>query len=318
MIRTTELALASRLKVLSDSLFASVDSIYRENNLPFQARWFPIIYLLHTRGAMAVTEIASELKFTHSAISQMSKKIIKAGLLSTKNDALDERRTLLDLSPAGHELCARMTSVWNDILKSVQALIDRSGFDLMGALESFEREVVLTPLDHLVRERVKARQQNAVTIIEFEPKYAEPFRQLNIEWLEKYFYVEKIDDEVLSTPEAYIIGRGGFIFFAKYGDEIVGTCALIKHAEGFELSKMAVTHKYQGLQIGKKLAQFAIARTRQLGEKSLFLETNSKLLPAVNLYKKLGFESRPHPGGRSHYQRSDVYMVLDLTQGEKS
>ena len=32
-------------------------------------------------------------------------------------------------------------------------------------------------------------------IISFEPKYAKDFKDLNIEWLEKYFWVEPHDEE---------------------------------------------------------------------------------------------------------------------------
>ena len=97
-------------------------------------------------------------------------------------------------------------------------------------------------------------------------------------------------------------------------NDIIGTSALIKHRNGrFELTKMAVTEKYQGLKIGERLAIAAIKKARSLGEKSIFLETNSKLSVAIGLYKKIGFKNKPYPKKRSeHYQRADTYMVLDF------
>ena len=59
-----------------------------------------------------------------------------------------------------------------------------------------------------------------VEIIAYQPKYAAHFYKLNVEWLEKYFYVEPYDQKVLSNPQQYIIDSGGFIFFAKYNSEI--------------------------------------------------------------------------------------------------
>ena len=50
-------------------------------------------------------------------------------------------------------------------------------------------------------------------IIAFDPKFACDFHDLNIEWLETYFYVEPYDKEVLSKPRTYIIDKGGEIFF---------------------------------------------------------------------------------------------------------
>lgn len=97
-----------------------------------------------------------------------------------------------------------------------------------------------------------------VSIIPFEEKYAKQFYNLNVEWLEKYFYVEPYDQKVLSNPKTYIIDKGGFIFFATYNNEIVGTVALINQQLFYELSKMAVSPKYQGLKIGQKLIDFCI------------------------------------------------------------
>ena len=72
---------------------------------------------------------------------------------------------------------------------------------------------------------------------------------------------------------------------------------------------MAVTERYQGLQIGRRLLDAAIAQFRKTGARQLFLESNSKLKPALALYESSGFHHAPRPRGASHYQRSDVYMV---------
>ena len=87
-------------------------------------------------------------------------------------------------------------------------------------------------------------------IIPFNQKYSKDFFNLNVEWLEKYFYVEPYDKKVLSNPKKYVIDPGGFIFFAKYNNEIVGVVSLINQKTFLELSKMAVSPKYQGLKIG--------------------------------------------------------------------
>jgi len=54
--------------------------------------------------------------------------------------------------------------------------------------------------------------------------------------------------------------------------------------------------------------QAVVAEYLARGARELFLESNSKLTPAVTLYESAGFvhASRPSP---SHYERGDVYMV---------
>lgn len=52
-------------------------------------------------------------------------------------------------------------------------------------------------------------------IVPFKTKYAEDFKQLNIDWLQKYFYVEPRDQEVLGNPENYIIMPAAIFFSLK-------------------------------------------------------------------------------------------------------
>ena len=150
-------------------------------------------------------------------------------------------------------------------------------------------------------------------IIGFEPKYAADFHRLNVEWLEKYFWVEPHDEEVLGKPEKYIIDPGGMIFFIRENEEIIGTVALMKMEEGiFELTKMAVVPGHQGKQLGQKLMAHTLDFAREQGWKKLVIYSNRKLKNAIYIYKKFGFteirieEDNP-------YLRGDIKMELVLS-----
>ena len=126
-----------------------------------------------------------------------------------------------------------------------------------------------------------------VSIIPFEEQHTQHFYDLNVEWLQNYFYVEPYDEKVLSQPKKYILDKGGFIFFAIYNDEIVGTAALINEKECYELSKMAVALEYRGLKIGQQLIDHCIRFSRDKGWKKIMLYSNRKLHPAISLYTKI-------------------------------
>ena len=150
-------------------------------------------------------------------------------------------------------------------------------------------------------------------IISFDQKYAEDFRQLNIEWLEKYFGVEPHDEEVLGKPEKYIIKAGGNIFFVRENDRILGTVALMKIDEGiFELTKMAVAPAAQGKNIGQKLMQHTLDFAKSRGWEKLIIYSNRKLENAIHIYKKYGFREIPI-GENNPYARSDIKMELPLS-----
>jgi GNAT superfamily N-acetyltransferase len=151
-----------------------------------------------------------------------------------------------------------------------------------------------------------------VSILPFEEKFALPFERLNIEWLEAYFYVEDYDRKVLSQPRRFILDPGGYIFMALVGDDPVGTVALIKRGEGdYELSKMGVTPKYQGLRIGQKLMYYAINFAGEQNFRRLFLDSNTILEPAIRLYRKVGFREIPVPED-SPYERCNIRMELKI------
>lgn len=152
-----------------------------------------------------------------------------------------------------------------------------------------------------------------MTIIPFDPKYRQQFKELNLEWLKHFFHVEPHDEEVLGNPEKYIIEPGGNIFFVKDNEKILGTVALMKMEDGnFELTKMAVSPDARGKNIGQKLMKFALDYAREQGWKKLIIYSNRKLENAIHIYRKFGFEEIPI-GENSPYSRGDIKMELQLS-----
>lgn len=148
----------------------------------------------------------------------------------------------------------------------------------------------------------------------FRPALAPAFARLNRQWIEGLFAMEPADEKILAGPEREVITPGGQIFFARVGDEIVGTAAALVHSPGvFELAKMAVAPERQGRGIGQLLGQAVIDFARGSGARRLFLLTNSRLAPAIRLYERLGFAHRALPPD-TRYTRADVYMELGLGQ----
>lgn len=151
-----------------------------------------------------------------------------------------------------------------------------------------------------------------LSIIDFDPQYRTAFKTLNFEWIEKYFSVCDTDIEQLSHPEK-IIAEGGRVFFAKYNNEIVGTCAMVWYNEKWlELIKMAVTEKYQGLKIGKALIERCIEDAKTIQAEKLILETAEELTSAIALYEKSGFVRFELPKAHYTYNREVFAMKLDL------
>ncbi|MGB5499630.1 MAG: GNAT family N-acetyltransferase [Maribacter sp.] len=152
----------------------------------------------------------------------------------------------------------------------------------------------------------------SLRIIPFNTKYISNFRDLNIAWLEKYFYVEPKDKQLLENCEKSIIDQGGHIFFAEYEAEIVGCFSFIKLDDlSFELGKMAVDPNYQGLKIGQHMMQYAINFAKEKGWKKLVLYSSTKLPTALYIYEKYGF-THVELEKDLPYARSDVKMEFEF------
>ncbi len=121
--------------------------------------------------------------------------------------------------------------------------------------------------------------------------------------------------KALDNPKEYILDKGGRIFVALYKEELLGVCALIKMDDNtydFELAKMAVSPKTQGKSIGWLLGITVINAARKLGATKIYLESNTMLKPAINLYYKLGFHKIV--GRVTHYKRCNIQMELILNK----
>lgn len=133
------------------------------------------------------------------------------------------------------------------------------------------------------------------------------FDRLNRWWLERWFTVEPLDEAYLTDPQGRIIDRGGEIFFALEGDQVVGCCAAIPHGStAIELAKLGVDESAHGRGVGRQLCEAVLAFAQARGRRC-FLVTSSRLEAARRLYARLGFVERPFPFPQP-YEESDIYM----------
>lgn len=312
-------ALGSRMRAVSDRLYATADEVYRLTGLEIQGRWLPLLRILHDRGPQTVGEIADAVGQTHSAVSQLADRLTEQGWLTVQLDPTDKRRRRLALTAQAETALRAAKPLWRAIEDLFSEHCREHGIDLLGTLEIFERALSPALAADIVA-RAAASDRSALRIVPFAPSLRAHFYRLNESWLRKYFYLEEIDHRVLSEPETEILQPGGAILFAMLGEEVVGTCALMPESGDartagaetggvYELTKMAVDESRQGLGIGRALMEAAIAEFRGRGGRRLFLETNRKLTPALRLYESMGFEHQPSIKPDSHYARADVYMV---------
>ena len=103
------------------------------------------------------------------------------------------------------------------------------------------------------------------------------------------------------------------ILFARLRGRIVGTAALVRHAnDAYELTKIAVATKARRRLVGTKLTLTVVERARLQGARHLYLETHPKLKAAQRLYESIGFKRVDESPISSAYRRRRILMRITL------
>lgn len=159
-------------------------------------------------------------------------------------------------------------------------------------------------------------REQTVVVRTYQEGDAAAFQSLNEKWiLQDFGNLEPEDLLTLRNPETYVLARGGQVFMATQGTRTVGCCALLAAGDGvYELAKMTVVDNCRGQGVGRQLLNFAVDAARSMGARSIFLGSNTKLIPALRLYESFGFRHvPPEQLPPSPYQRANVHMRLQLS-----
>ncbi len=307
-----KVALGSRLRLMTAVITDDASKIYELYGVDFVPKWFPVFYILTEEREITITEIANEIGHSQPSVSKIIQEMSNAGIVKeSKTD--DKRKNNVVLTEKGVLLSQKIQQQLKDIDVAIDGIISESKHNLWAALEEWEFLLEQKSMFKRVSDQKKLRESKDVEIVEYKTEYQEAFRALNVEWISNYFEMEEADYKALDNPEEYILNKGGKILVALYQNEPVGVCALIKMNNpdyDFEMAKMAVSPKAQGKNIGWLLGQAIVTKAKELGAKKIYLESNTILKPAINLYYKLGFEKVF--GLETPYKRCNIQMELVL------
>jgi len=306
-----KVALGSRLRLMTAIITDDAAKVYELYGVDFMPKWFPVFYTLSEEREITITEIANEIGHSQPSVSKIMQEMIAAGLVNENLKTTDKRRNSVALTEKGILLSQKIKLQCIDVEAAVESLISESNHNLWAALEEWEFLLEQKSLFKRVNEQKKNRESQDVQIVDYTPEYQEAFKALNVEWISTYFEMEEADYKALDNPQEYILDKGGKILVALYHNEPVGVCALIKRNNenyDFEMAKMAVSPKAQGKNIGWLLGEAIVKKAKELGASKLYLESNTILKPAINLYHKLGFEKVS--GLATPYKRCNIQMEL--------
>lgn len=301
------LFLGSRLKRLAERLQADAAKVHKAMGIDAQPAEVALLAALDRFGPLTVSGAVEALGISQPAVTRTATGLVDRGLIASESSDEDQRQKTLKLTRTGRALVAKAKkAAWPAIDGAVSALCAPLEGSLLDQIAGLERQLTERPLES------RALERTDLAVREYSDDLRQAFHDINAEWIQSMFTLEKKDKELMSRPRETIIDPGGVILFAESRElGVVGTCALLKIEDGvFELSKMGVLERARGRGAGELLLESAILRASTMGIETLYLLTNSKCVAAIKLYEKLGFVHDAEIMKRygAAYARCDVAM----------
>lgn len=298
------LAVVTRLKRVSDAMLHDGRRMYKELGMDIEPNWFVMFRLLEKYERLSVTDIAQRIGLAHPSVISIVNKMIKAGYITEERSPEDNRKRLLCLTEKARQELPKFERVWVAGTAGVKRMMQDT--DILTFLDTIESRIA----ERGFRPRTLAEldKLTGVQVVEFDERYKDDFGRLNYEWIAASYEIEKHDHEVLDHPHEAIIKPGGQIFFTLVDGVAAGTVALIPMGQNdLELTKMAVSPDYRGLGLGDKLMTACIEWGERMKKSSLILESNTRQMAAINLYRKFGFVEVPLDPN-TEYKRANIRM----------
>lgn len=304
-----EIGIGTRCRRIFEMLSMEMDAIYKSEGVDIGMREFPILYCLHQKGPLLISDIQKLTGLSHSAISQTVKKLSHKEYLWLRT-ADDARSKIVVFSDRGEKLIKRLIPIWKVAKRAMGEVLGDCEHNILDAMADYEGALKQKSFTQRYNEKRQEKHAGDIEVVPYHVKYKDDWRIINQQWIETLFEMEEEDIANLNDPEKYVLDKGGEIYFTLLDGKPVGAIALKKHTpERFELSKMGVLPEAKGMGLGNILVEKVLERYEARGGKELFLETNSSLTPAITLYKKYGFKEVP-AFENTPYSRADYFMEL--------
>ena len=157
MADMAELALASRLRRLSDTYWQGVTATYRQFGVDFDVRWATIFILIARQGPVAVMEIADRLGISHPAVIQVINELEKRGLIVSAKSEQDGRKRLLTLSDDGQAMLPTLQPLWDAFVVVNREMMARQTHNLLLSLGEMETQLAERSFYHRVQDQLKSQ-----------------------------------------------------------------------------------------------------------------------------------------------------------------
>jgi len=252
----------------------ALDDHFLGRNRPLGAS--RLLYEIGPQGA-ELRELRRRLGLDAGYVSRLARALAREGLVRLGQGGGDQRVRK-----------ARLTALGRREIKEMNARSDRAAATLLDALTPGQRKALVAAM---------AQVHRLLRIAGLQIERVDP-RSPAARWCVAHYYAElerRFEtgfDPSASLPAGdrdLIPPRGAFLLALVDGEPLA--CGVVKAiGPGIgSLKRMWVAHPARGMGIGRRMLQALEVQARELGLRTLRLETNKALGEAIALYRSAGF-----------------------------
>lgn len=120
------LALATRLKRISDKMTHSTRLMYRNLNIDIEPNWYLVLIIVKQNPNVSVMNIAKSLGFTHQSVITITNKMVKKDYLQVSKDENDKRKTIFNLTQKANKILPKIEQIWDSGKEVIYELLNEN------------------------------------------------------------------------------------------------------------------------------------------------------------------------------------------------
>jgi DNA-binding MarR family transcriptional regulator len=304
------LAGATRFRRISEKLYVDGDRIYKEAGIYFKASWFPVYYILAlSETPLSILQITQQIDFSHITVKNVLRELEKAELVNIEINPADKRSKLVSLSTKGHKQIYRLKPIWISFASALKKIFQSGHPDFINILDRIDHQIETNPVYKMVLEP----ETEAVAVLDYKPELTQHFYEMAGPWLTEEMdgQLKERDGTSLEDPDPEHFMNGGFYFYARYKDKIVGFVSLKRLDEdAFEFTQPNIHPNYRKLEIERTMLERSISRCIENQARELFIQTYIRKTAAYELFYSMGFEdATAHPKMVPHEETKRIMRL---------
>jgi DNA-binding MarR family transcriptional regulator/GNAT superfamily N-acetyltransferase len=236
-----------------------------------------LVFEVGSTTGVTARDLRDRLGLDSGHLARQLRSLEERGLVDVRPDPADRRRRVVTLTRSGATLLRRLDDRSEQLAaRLVEPLTDRQRARLTEALAT---------ADLLVR---------AATV---DIRTVDPTERAAVEAMESYFseldrrFPNGFDAGPADVDDLVAATRGAFVLATSEGEPVA--CGGIRSlAEDVgEIKRMWVHHEWRGAGLGSRLLRHLEVTARELGYRTIRLDTNRTLTEAIAMYERAGYRT---------------------------